>query len=200
MGSTPEKQAALVAGIPQWMRRPLSEWLKPLITPSTTREAKMLRVFDQKRRIPGVLHSGTMEDFGFREVESHLNDYPSEYFQLVDFLVYSLTAAGYSTTLSELEEILLDCGSEWKVGTRDGFAGLEKRVPEGVQTAADAAMATPGHAGTLLSEAWHAVYGVNPKPEAGYRQAVLAIEGCCNPGRYSDRPDRDARQGVLGDT
>jgi hypothetical protein len=181
MGSTPEKQAALVAGIPMWMRRPLAEWLQPLITPTGSREAKMLRVFDQKRRIPGVLYSGMMEDYGFRQVESHLNDYPSEYIQLLDFLVYSLTAAGYDSTLSELEKILLDSGSEWKIGTRGEFGGLEKRVPEGVQKAADRAMATPGHAGSLLSEAWHAVFGVHPNPETAYRKAVLAVEAAAIP-------------------
>ncbi|KJL28156.1 hypothetical protein [Microbacterium oxydans] len=181
IGSTPEKQAALVSGIPMWMRRPLAGWLEPLITPTGSREAKVLRVFDQKRRIPGVLYSGLMEDYGFRQLESHLNDYPSEYIQLLDFMVYTLTAAEYDSTLSDLDRILLDCGSEWKIGIRAGLAGLEKRVPEGVQEAADTAMSTPGHAGPLLSEAWHAVFGVDPKPETGYRQAVLAVEAAAIP-------------------
>ncbi len=182
MGSSPERQAALVAGIPMWMRRPLAEWLQPLITPSgSSREAKMLRVFDQKRRVPGVLYSGMMEDYGFRQVESHLIDYPNEYIQLLDFLVYSLTVAGYDTTLSDLEKILLDCGSEWKVGTRDGHGGLEKRVPEGVQQAADTAMKTPGHAGDLLSSAWHSAFGAHPDPVAAYTNAVLAVEAAAIP-------------------
>ncbi|MEE6389659.1 hypothetical protein V3G71_12470 [Microbacterium paraoxydans] len=181
LGSSPEKQAALVPGIPMWMRRPLAEWLNPLITPTSRSEAKILRVFDQKRRIPGVLYSGMMEDYGFRTVEQHLIDYQKEYIQLLDFLVYTLTEADYTSTLAELEKILVDSGSEWKVGTREGLAGLEKRVPTGVQEAADTAMSTPGHAGTLLLEAWHAVFGVSPQPETAYRQAVLAVEAAAIP-------------------
>ena len=74
----------------------------------------------------------------------------------------------------ELERALVEGGSAWKIGGRDGLPGLERRVSEGVQSAAEQAMITPGHAGVRLSEAWHAVYGVNPNPTHAYAMAVKA--------------------------
>lgn len=50
-----------------------------------------------------------------------------------------------------LEEILLSHGSAWKVGTREGHPGLERRVPLGVQEAAEHVMANSSHAGDTSS-------------------------------------------------
>ncbi len=83
--------------------------------------------------------------------------------------------------MDALEGILVRCGSEWKVGSRDGHFGLEERVPLGVQEAADAIIATPGHAGGPLSEAWHAAFGVNPDYEKAYAKSVKAVEAAAVP-------------------
>ncbi len=82
---------------------------------------------------------------------------------------------------SDLERILREGGSKWKVGTRNELPGLEERVPQGVQDAADQAMARPGDAGRLLSEAWHATYGVNPQADLGYRKSIEAVEAVVLP-------------------
>jgi len=81
----------------------------------------------------------------------------------------------------DLERILRDGGSKWKVGVRNGQPGLEDRVPQGVQDAADQAMAHPGDAGRLLSEAWHATYGINPQADLGYRKSIEAVEAVVLP-------------------
>lgn len=81
----------------------------------------------------------------------------------------------------DLERVLRDGGSKWKVGVRNGVPGLEERVPQGVQDAADAAMSVPGDAGRLLSEAWHATYGMNPQPDLGYRKAIESVEAAVLP-------------------
>lgn len=100
---------------------------------------------------------------------------------LIDFFIADWAPGqGYSSP-EELETILVESGSAWKVGTRDGYPGLERRVPEGVQVAAEQAMTTPGHAGARLSEAWHAVYGVSPNPTHGYAMAVKAVEDAAIP-------------------
>ena len=54
-------------------------------------------------------------------------------------------------------------------------------MPQGVQDAADQAMARPGDAGRLLSEAWHATYGVNPQADLGYRKSIEAVEAVVLP-------------------
>ncbi|MES1169498.1 MAG: hypothetical protein ABUL47_02295, partial [Leifsonia sp.] len=98
---------------------------------------------------------------------------PEERLALFDWLVKENARTGEKGN-DALEEILRAGGSKWKVGTRNGQPGLEERVPKGVQDAADAAMALPGDAGRLLSEAWHATYGVNPQPDLGYRKSIEA--------------------------
>lgn len=81
----------------------------------------------------------------------------------------------------ELDAILEESRSAWKVGTRHGFPGLERRMPLGAQDAADHNTRTTGRAGERLSEAWHAVYGVNPNPAHAYATAVKAVEDATIP-------------------
>ena len=42
-------------------------------------------------------------------------------------------------------------------------------------------MATPGHAGELLSQAWHAAFGRSPDYEKAYSKAVKAVEAAVIP-------------------
>ncbi|WP_419703755.1 hypothetical protein [Promicromonospora sp. NFX87] len=93
----------------------------------------------------------------------------------VDYLVSIIPDSdGYSAV--SLEELLEFNGSAWKVGTREGYPGLERRVPLGVQEAAEHVMANASHAGDILSEAWHAAFGVNPDPSKAYDRALKAVE------------------------
>lgn len=72
-------------------------------------------------------------------------------------------------------------GSAWRVGTRDGLPGLERRVPLGVQEAAEQVMRASGSAGERLSEAWHAAFGVSPDPSRAYGLAIKAVEDALKP-------------------
>jgi hypothetical protein len=96
---------------------------------------------------------------------------------LLDFLLF-LDRDKYNADegRKSLEMYLRAGGSEWRVGTRAGDPGLEKRVPQGVVDAAEGVMATSATAGALLSEAWHAAYGRNPNPEEAYEKAIKAVE------------------------
>lgn len=101
---------------------------------------------------------------------------------VIDWLIHdNSTWDGRESRNDELEGILLAGGSLWKVGQRGGFAGLERRVPEGVQVAAEAAIAVPGNAGSLLSEAWHAAFGLNPDYEKAYAKSIKAVEAAAIP-------------------
>lgn len=103
--------------------------------------------------------------------------------EFLDFVVYvSLSDDDpiqhlYDPEVAEsLEELLVANGSAWRVGSRDGQPGLERRVPRGVQDAADTVMGASGEAGHLLSESWHAAFGVSPNPEEAYEKAIKAVE------------------------
>lgn len=107
---------------------------------------------------------------------------PDEILSFLDWAVFdNAEGDGDSSDNDVLEEILIAGGSLWKVGQRDGVAGLERRVPKGVQQAAEQVMSTPGHAGTLLSEAWHAAFGLNPDFGKAYAQSVKAVEAAAIP-------------------
>lgn len=111
-----------------------------------------------------------------------------EFLDFLDYLVArvgiqnaELAAAGIAEEdirdpLVELELILSDGGSEWRVGSRDGFAALEKRVPEGVAVAAAEAITATGTAGALLAEAWHSAFGRSPDTEEAYEKSIKAVE------------------------
>ncbi len=101
-----------------------------------------------------------------------------EFLDFVDFLIFHAQQLGSETqgALDELERLLRDAGSEWRVGERDGHAALEKRVPEGVVAAVDDMVSNAGEAGSLLAEAWRAVFGRSPDPEDAYEKAIKAVE------------------------
>jgi hypothetical protein len=46
----------------------------------------------------------------------------------------------------------------------------------GVREAAGAVMASSGTAGQLLSDAWHALYKVDPDYDVAYKKSILAVE------------------------
>lgn len=75
-----------------------------------------------------------------------------------------------------LDAILRRSNSAWKVGKRAGRYGLVRRVPEGVQVAADELMGGAGRAGVRLAKAWEALYGLNPDPSKAYSLAIKAVE------------------------
>jgi hypothetical protein len=190
MGADPTEEQALVSGVPAWMRRPLKGWLRSATHYTTggrvrqvVADLDLLRAFDSKMRMERLLVSNVLEDRNFSTLEDVLMANQEIYFQLLDFLVHhhSDPSHGDPDHLTSLEEVLLESGSQWKVGSRNGNAGLEHRVPLGVQLAAEAAIDTPGHAGQLLAEAWRGAFGVHPNPETSYRNAVLAVEAASIP-------------------
>jgi hypothetical protein len=107
-----------------------------------------------------------------------------ELFQFLDFIVYDASLEDSWVEVHKimwLMNILEQNGSAWTVGIRGGVSGLEKRVPEGVAVAVSEVAAEPGHAGRLISAAWHAAFGREPDYEKAYAQAVKAVEAAAIP-------------------
>ena len=71
-----------------------------------------------------------------------------------------------------LEEMLQRSRSAWKVGERNGFRGLVRRVPEAVSVQLGHVARTAGAAGNKLMQAWEAIYGMNPNPTLAYTMAI----------------------------
>lgn len=90
-------------------------------------------------------------------------------------------AHGGHAGADDLNAVLERSKSAWEVGTRAGRPGLTRRVPLGVQVAADSVMARAGRAGVRLAKAWEQLYGVVPNPSEAYRLAILAVEDAAVP-------------------
>ncbi len=186
-GRKEEEVPTLVEGIPAWLYQAIWRWIAEhlvshnFVTGGSERNVDLMMVFDvMTRRETPVSAIFKME--GFDGLSKALGQDGT--LQLLDFLVHENTstgeAAGHMRNL-RLENILEAGGSAYRVGMRDGEVGLEHRVAEGVQDAAGAAMATPRHAGKLLSQAWHAAFGRNPDPEKAYAQSIKAVEAAAVP-------------------
>ncbi|MBK4348260.1 hypothetical protein [Lacisediminihabitans changchengi] len=176
--------ATLVDGIPQWMRPSLDAWYKDVLKPGhgemMTWPTPMIVQYDARmqRTIP---LSGSFSPYEPSTIRALLTE--KEELDFIDFVVATIAEKFGSGThhLTSLEALLVSGNSAWSVGTREGLAGLERRVPIGVQEAAEHVIDTPGHAGDLLSQAWHAVFGLEPDYEKGYAKSIKAVEAVAIP-------------------
>ena len=80
-----------------------------------------------------------------------------------------------------LSDVLSRSKSAWTVGTRSGRRALTRRVPVGVQVAADTVMGRAGRAGARLGRAWEELYGLEPNPSTAYGLAIKAVEDAAIP-------------------
>ncbi|WP_163544335.1 hypothetical protein [Occultella kanbiaonis] len=83
--------------------------------------------------------------------------------------------------LRAVQEILDAGRSAYTVGRRDRRPGLERRVPGGVQSAAEAVTAGSGRAGERLASAWREAFGLGPDLSKVYAEAVKAVEDAAIP-------------------
>jgi len=110
------------------------------------------------------------------------------FFDYLDFIVYVSLSKDETygqfrnpEAAEDLEEVLLVCGSEWRVGFREGLHGLESRVSAGLQEAVDAVVSQGSSAGDLLAESWHSAFGKSPDAEDAYEKAIKAVEAAAIP-------------------
>ncbi|WP_315068194.1 hypothetical protein [uncultured Microbacterium sp.] len=180
-GADPAELKALHSGVPSWMRRKVLDWAHAI---SLSRvyddwgrlnpDVSVMEEYETAIRRPSSL-VGLFRRDGARGIYEAMGE--EEFLDFLDFLVYRAgLEEGSEELLQMLEEVLNEGGSEWRVGMREGFASLEKRVPEGVAIAAEAAISNSGDAGGLLAEAWHSVFGRSPDFEDAYEKAIKAVE------------------------
>lgn len=188
-GAVPEKHGTLIDGTPDWMLASLRLWFKSEFSRDerrtngyggayTATRPRVDRMRDADLALRGRPFSDMLAKLEWDSTFDAMT--PEERLALFDWVIKENVRTGEKGN-EHLEQVLRAGGSKWKVGTRNGEPGLEERVPQGVQDAADAAMTLPGDAGRLLSEAWHATYGMNPQPDLGYRKAIEAVEAVVLP-------------------
>lgn len=182
LGQDPAEASALYEGMPIWLQHSVWEWLREALMYEAAgfwrwRQDVLASIDRQSRR--SLPLTALAEGGSLATIRSALGD--DGVLMLLDYCIAHPEENEWTADPAKLEHALLEGGSAWKVGIRDGCPGLERRVPAGVQEAAEQAMATPGHAGARLSEAWHAVYGVRPNPTHAYAMAVKAVEDAAVP-------------------
>ncbi|MEV0572029.1 hypothetical protein AB0H79_05835 [Micrococcus luteus] len=150
-------------GLTPWIEKPFWAWVDGVLLrrglgPDEVLIARMGRAL--RVPIPSPLYMGFPEDLG------------ADPWDIADYL---LQHAGWSYGW-ELEEILSEGGSAWAVSeVGEARHALTRRVPEGVQLAAEEAFKAE-KAGPTLAKAWETLYGRTPDPAAAYRLAVEAVE------------------------
>ena len=180
-------------GVPSWMEPSYWEWITASFTRTVThgvtphgsraRLATPKRLFDVMllRRAERILrfttwYEGEAIREGVNGIRVAVGREERLHLALSDFLLAEGNGDG-----RQLDTVLYESGSIWKVGTRLGKPGLVRRVPEGAQAHADNVMAGSGDAGKILADAWGNAYGLNPDPSNAYRLAVKAVEEAAIP-------------------
>lgn len=199
-GMTEEQSSVLVDGIPSYMRGSLLDWLN-FAELLLCRDSESPGVVDKQRRrqLINRFDRTTRQDSGLIKASIRSIDLDNPHqentcLQYVDFLIHELcelkkewgffrpTDSEVDSCLSALERILSESGSKWKVGTRNGYAGLEERVDSMLQDMADEVMRDPGESSSqLLSKSWHALFGKNPNYSMAYTTAIQAVEAVACP-------------------
>lgn len=171
-------------GIPAWMDQPFWDWMDVAQTEAAAAMADpgqppsrvdLAQEYDQLTRAATPIAPRVRSGYSLPgTVRGREND--DEALRLADFFIYKMSAISRTTVPDDLERIFVSCGSAWTVGTRGASKGLQRRVPEGVQLAAQEIISSAGTAGQLLAEAWHAAYGRTPDTEEAYEKAIKAVE------------------------
>lgn len=182
---------ALHEGVPAWMQSAFWAWVRSAISlvgsyPDAsghfwTVAQELTASMCQRLQIslPDLGSRARTSDAGRRQIEAAMRvlmAHPNP-LQIADYLL----ANGGHARAEDLEGLLERSKSAWTVGERAACPGLVRRVPEGVQLAADATMATAGRAGLNLARAWEELYGLTPDPSAAYRLAIRAVEDAVVP-------------------
>lgn len=191
---TPEQVAeydALHEGVPEWMEQGLWKWVRERVGIESTDDPRTWYVFQEDSLWHEEKCRRMCAQLRIQLTNVNPHSYPSDNIDgtinclknaecpldIVDYLL----AHDETAPEKDLQELLDQCGSAWTVGERNGFRGLVRRVPEGVQTAADQVMAESDRAGVRLAKAWEELYGLDPDPSRAYAEAIKAVEAAAIP-------------------
>lgn len=196
------KPSVLVDGVPDYMKKSLVDWMM---------QAELLlccggtSIYGEKWLDEDTRYELIKEFDRRTRQESHLcDDTTNKYFeenmnadliglQCTDYLLMKLdedmrdeqcifpSSEEFHSHIQNLDTILEESGSKWKVGERNSICGLEERVDPAMQQMVDNAMDSSSGYGQQLSEAWHYMFGREPNYSAAYAAAIKAVESIALP-------------------
>jgi hypothetical protein len=182
---------ALHEGVPDWMASVFWDWIRATMTVRRTyrdgsgsfpmvREA-LVEEMCQRLRIglPPIRMTERGESEGAAQFKIAIEALVKSRQPLV--IADYLLAHAEKPDGTALDALLTRSKSAWTVGERAGHVALVRRVPEGVQVAADSVMERAGRAGVRLSKAWEELYGIEPNASAAYGLAIKAVEDAAIP-------------------
>lgn len=172
---------ALREDIPGHLEMSLWSWVRDAVTVPETgfvsayADSDLVRQFERVLQVP-IKWPFNRTDVVWAIQQAYLDRPIRDTWRLVNWLLGYGHAHG-----GTLKTYLLQSGSAYTVEAADrGRSCLVKRVPDGVQDAANAVFAQP-NAGRRLAMAWEAAFGVNPDPTKAYSLAVKAVEDAAIP-------------------
>ena len=182
---------ALHEGVPEWMRSSYWAWIRESLTvirrfsdgsgrvPMLDTDLAERMCQELKITLPDLRSKRVDHDLGRANINSALVNLQRHgaILQIADYLL----AHGGHGEAEDLGSMLARSKSAYEIGTRAGRPALVRRVPSGVQLAADSVMARAGRAGIRLSEAWEELYGLTSNASEAYRLAILAVEDAAIP-------------------
>jgi hypothetical protein len=181
---------ALHEGVPAWMDAPYWAWVRDSVTMIRSYadgsgripmlDCDLAEAMCQTLRIPlPNLRLELGRDNGSRQLRATIDALRSHSspLQAADYLL----AHGGHADPEQLGDLLARSKSAYGVGRRSGHPGLVRRVPLGVQIAADSVMTRTGRSGVRLAQAWEELYGLTPNSSEAYRLAIKAVEDAAIP-------------------
>lgn len=196
LGANPEWDGPF-EGVPDWLGPTLQNWVRRLLIRNVAINVISTPLFQSTQRQLRVTldwGGGALSAFD-QLMEMGARDHTL----ILDVVDLCLAEESDSQKVNELELALFESGSAWTVG-RDGEGQweLQRRVGLVVGQLTQTS-ATPGsRADQHLARAWSAVYGRDPSPSEGYREAVRGVE-CVAIAVVSPNNARATLGTVIGD-
>lgn len=97
---------------------------------------------------------------------------------LIDLVSYLLSQTDSATRdhVEEIDSILVQGGSGWRVGVRSERYSLVRRLPEGITDIAESVVNHDQRSSRYLKEAWDYAFMASPDPSNAYQAAIKAVE------------------------
>jgi len=179
-------------GVPEWLLPRLWEWCENLM-PSIWRgrtysfDPMAIRAW---RDMGLALHIAVPDAYveeGHKLQGAwyeHIRGRPDHLLSVADYVlshVLQRSNTGDQKSVAELGGMLSDAGSVWEVSSDGALWYLSRRVGDEARAAADSIMAGSDRAAEYMRRAWRSVYGREPHPADGYRDAIRAVEAAAIP-------------------
>lgn len=176
--NNPESMDVLHDGVPVWMQHSIDAWIRTQIAAGSsyageTPNVNSIRRLERLLRV-SLIGTSTLSEM-FRSMFGRLNPDQNLKLDVVDGILQTLDV--HPRSIQELEEILEQSGSKWKVAeTGNGSFRLEERVDAAIVEAMDNLTEQAGDASNYMKQAWSDAFGRNPNSSSAYSNTIKAIE------------------------